>query len=297
MRMKKKQMKMHDMNRTGIIRQYDLGSPAVKGGIGLIYILCIAIAIISMFPAIWVFLASFKDLKEFARQPTILPESYDLSKFADTWNKLDFGKFYLNSFISVLGSAVCAVLFNGLTAFGISMLRPKGYKIIRALIMWSLLIPATVSIVPLYLNISSLGLRGSFLPLWLSMGANAFYVVLFKQFFDNFPVSLVEAARLDGCNDLQIFYRIVLPMSKGIVAVVIIYAINAAWSDFLLPYLVLNQSGNETVMVRLFMFRNGRTTDVDMIRAVALAIVPPILLFLFCSRMITRSVMQGGIKE
>lgn len=197
----------------------------------------------------------------------------------------------------MVGSAVCAVVFNGLTAFSISVLRPKGYKIIRALIMWSLLIPATASIVPLFINISNLGLRGTFLPLWLCMGANAFFVILFKQFFDTFPVSLVEAARLDGCSDLQIFLRVVLPMSKAIVAVVIIYAINMAWSDFLLPYLVLNQSGNETVMVRLFLMREGRTTDVDVLRAVALAIIPPIMLFLFCSRLITRSVMQGGVKE
>jgi multiple sugar transport system permease protein len=293
----RKRISMYEMQKAGVIRQYDLGSPAVKSGLTLVYILCIIIAVAAMFPAVWVFLASFKDLKEFTRQPTLLPETYDIQKFVNTFEKFDLGRHYINSLISVAGSAVCAVLFNGLTAFGISVLRPRGYKIIRALIMWSLLIPATASIVPLFLNISNLGLRGSFLPLWLCMGANAFYVVLFKQFFDTFPVSLVEAARLDGCSDLQIFLRIVMPMSKGIVAVVIIYAINAAWSDFLLPYLVLNQSGNETIMVRLFLMRDGRTTDVDVLRAVALAIIPPIVLFLFCSRIITRSVMQGGIKE
>lgn len=293
----RKRISIYERRKTGVIRAYDLGSPAVKGGLSLVYIFCIVIAVVMMFPTVWVILASFKDIKEFTRNPSILPQTYDLQKFATTFEKFDFGKHYLNSLISVAGSAVCAVVFNGLTAFSISMLKPKGYKVVRALIMWSLLIPATASIVPLFLNINTLGLRGSFLPLWLCMGANAFFVILFKQFFDTFPVSLVEAARLDGCSDLQIFFRIVMPLSKGIVAVIVIYAINMAWSDFLLPYLVLNQSGNETVMVRLFLMREGRTTDVDVIRAVALAIIPPILLFLFCSRIVTRSVMQGGIKE
>lgn len=292
-----KRIGLYEKRKTGVVRSYDIGNPAVKGGLTLVYIFCIVIAAAMMFPSVWVILASFKDMKEFAREPSLLPQTYDIQKFAAAFEKFDMGKHYLNSLISVAGSAVCAVIFNGLTAFSISMLKPKGYKVIRALIMWSLLIPATASIVPLFLNINTLGLRGSFLPLWLCMGANAFFVILFKQFFDTFPVSLVEAARLDGCSDLQIFFRIVMPLSKGIVAVVVIYAINMAWSDFLLPYLVLNQSGNETVMVRLFLMREGRTTDVDVIRAVALAIIPPILLFLFCSRIITRSVMQGGIKE
>lgn len=283
--------------RTGIIKQYDASSPSVKSGMTLIYILCAVLTFAAMFPAIWVILASFKDIKEYMTVPKILPTTYDFSKFVNTWNQFGFGKYYINSLISVAGSVVCAVIFNGLTAFSLSILKPLGYKIIRALIMWSLLIPATVSIVPLFMNISMLGLQGSFLPLWLSIGANAFYVVLFKQFFDNFPTSLVEAARLDGCGNLQIFLRIVMPLSKGIMAVIIIYAINAAWSDFLLPYLVLNQSGNETVMVRLFQFRTSDQNDVEILRAIAFAIIPPIILFLFCSRMVTKSTMEGGIKE
>lgn len=294
--MKKKKLSAHN-SRTGIVRFYDLSNPAVKGGMSVVYIICIGITIVAMFPALWVFLASFKDIKEYMTEPTILPKSYDIDKFVYTWNQLKFGKYYVNSLISVAGSAVCAVIFNGLTAYSLSILKPKGYKVLRAMIMWSLLIPATVGIVPLFLNISNLGLQGSFLPIWLCMGANAFYVVLFKQFFDNFPISLIEAARLDGCSNMQIFFRIVLPLSKGIVAVIVIYAINAAWSDFLLPYLVLNQSGNETVMVRLFQFRTSTQTDVDILRAIALAIIPPIILFLFCSRMVTKSVMEGGIKE
>ncbi len=282
---------------TGLIREYDRHVPSVKAARTVIYVVCIVLAAVSLFPALWVMLASFKDIKEFIREPSILPGTYDFSKFVKTWNDFKFGNYYVNSFISVIGSAVCAVVFNGLTAYGLAVLKPKGHKVISALITWSLLIPATASIVPLFVNINNLGLRGSFLPLWLAIGANAFYVVLFRQFFENFPPSFVEAARLDGCSDLKIFFKIILPMSKGIVAVVAIYAINAAWSDFLLPYLVLSGSGNETVMVRLFEFRTGTQTDVDVLRAIVFAILPPIIMFLVSSKKITESVMEGGIKE
>jgi multiple sugar transport system permease protein len=121
-------------------------------------------------------------------------------------------------------------------------------------------------------------------------------VVLFKQFFDMLPKSIIEAARLDGCNNLQLFLRIVMPLSKPIIIVVAMYAINAAWSDFLLPYLVLNNSGYETVMVRLFQFRNGKTADVDILRAIVFAIIPLVILFTAFQKQITQSNTYSGIK-
>ena len=122
------------------------------------------------------------------------------------------------------GSILSAVFFNGLLAYGLSVVKPKGHRIVFGLVLWSLLIPATTSIVALFVNINRVGLSGSFLPLWLAMGANAFYVVLFKQFFDELPKSLMEAATLDGCGNFQIFYRIVVPLSRSIIMVVAIFA-------------------------------------------------------------------------
>ncbi len=162
--------------------------------------------------------------------------------------------------------------------------------------MWGLLIPATTSIVPLFMNITRLHLSGSFIPLWLSIGANAFYVILFKNFFDTLPQSLIEAAKIDGCTDFTIFRRIAVPLSKAIIMVVVMYAINAAWSDFLLPYLTLKNSGLETVMVRLFQFRGSRANDVEILRGIVFAIIPPIILFSIFQRQITQVTIQSGIK-
>lgn len=280
----------------GTIRFYDLNSTKTKILCIIIFIICLGIVIVSLFPPIWVFLASFKDIKEFRRNATILPDKFDISVFVKTWKDLKFVKYYINSFISVLGSVISAVLFNGLLAYGLGVLKPKGHKILFGLVMWSLLIPATTSVVALFVNINKIGLNQSFLPLWLSLGANAFYVVLFKQFFEGLPKELVEAAKLDGCGYLQTFLSIILPLSKSIVMVVIIFAINASWSDFLLPYLVLNGSGKETVMVRLFMFRTSNATDVEVLRAVAFSIIPPIVLFTIFQKQITEGAAAGALK-
>ncbi len=280
----------------GVVRFYDLHSKRAKALVIAIYIICFAIIVVSLFPPVWVFLASFKDIREFRRSATIIPSSFNFDNYVKTWKSLKFARYYMNSFISVGGSVVSAVIFNGLIAYVIGILKPKGHKIVFGLVMWSLLIPATTSVVALFVNINRIGLNQSFLPLWLSFGANAFYVVLFKQFFESLPKELIEAAKLDGCGYLRTFASIVLPLSKSIVMVVVIFAINAAWSDFLLPYLILNGSGKETVMVRLFMFRTSTATDVDVLRAVAFSIIPPIILFTIFQKQITEGAAAGALK-
>lgn len=282
----------------GAIRYYDIKSTKTKILSIVIFILCLFMVAVCLFPSIWVFLASFKDIKEFRTAATILPKIFDIQKYIDTWKNLKFVTYYFNSAIVVAGSVICSVIFNGLIAYALAILKPRGHKIVLGLIMWSLLIPATTSIVSLFVNINKIGLNSSFIPLWLVFGANAFYVVLFKNFFEGLPKELIEAAKLDGCGVLGIFLRIILPLSKPIVMVVVIFTITAAWSDFLLPYLVLNGSGKETVMVQLFAYQSSKSVnDTDMLRAVAFSIIPPILLFTVFQKQITDGATAGAVKE
>lgn len=286
----------YEKKKDGAIRGFDVHSVRAKILILIITLICLLIAFICLFPAVWLFLASFKDIKEFTRNPTIIPATFDFSRMAKTWQAFKFIKYYKNSMISVAGSVVCAVLFNGLLAYGLAILKPKGYKIAYGLVMWSLMIPATTSIVALFRNINLLGLNKSFLPLWFAYGANAFYVVLFKQFFEDLPKELLEAARLDGCGVLQVFYKIVLPLSRPIIGVVAIFAVTAAWSDFLLPYLVLKGTSLETVMVKLFAFKDTPTDAVSVIRASLFAIIPPVVIFTIFQKQITDGAAAGAVK-
>lgn len=288
--------KSYENKKDGAIRSYDIKSPKVKLLAVIIMALCFLITIACIFPALWVLLAGFKDIKEFTRNASIWPTSFDIEKFKTSWNAFKFSKYYLNSAIAVGGSVVCAVLFNGLLAYAFAILKPKGYKIAQGLVMFTLLIPATTSIVALMRSISVIGLKGSFVPIWLSFGANAFYMVLFKEFFEGLPEEILEAAKLDGCGVLGIFTQIILPLSKPIIAVVAIFALTAAWSDFLLPYLVLNGSGKETVMVKLFAFKDTPTDAVSVLRAVVFSIIPPTILFVIFQRQITDNAAAGAIK-
>ncbi len=280
----------------GTLRYYDLHSMRHKILAIIIFAVCIGMVVVSVFPAVWVFLASFKENAEFRKDATILPKVFNFENYIKTWNDLKFVRYYVNSFAVVIGSVISSVIFNGLLAYGLGILRPKGYKAVYTLVMWGLLIPATTSVVALFVNINRVGLNKSFVPLWLCMGANAFFVVLFKQFFEGLPKELIEAAKLDGCGVLKTFLSIILPLSKPIVMVITIFTINAAWSDFLLPFLVLNGSGHETVMVRLFMFRTSNATNVEVLRAVAFSIIPPIILFMIFQKQITAGTTTGALK-
>lgn len=282
--------------KDGAIREYDLRSGKVRTVYVMIHVLCFLVFLACIFPAVWVMLAGFKDIREFTRNATIFPASFDLSKMQKTWELLKFTKYYKNSLILVAGGTVCAVFFNGLLAYGFAILKPKGYRIAYGLVMWSMMVPATTSMVSLFRNINLTGLNGSFVPLWLMYGANAFWVILFKEFFEGLPREVIDAARVDGCGSMQIFLRIVLPLSKPIIMVVAIFAVTAAWSEFLLPYLVLNGSGKETVMVKLFSFKDTPTDAVSVLRAAFFSIIPPTIIFILFQRQITDNAAAGAIK-
>lgn len=114
--------------------------------------------------------------------------------------------------------------------------------------------------------------------------------------FEEIPTELLEAAKLDGAGVLTVFTKIMLPLSKPIIMVVIIFSLTAAWSDFLLPYLVLNGSGKETVMVKLFAFKDTPTDAVSVLRATLFAIIPPTILFAIFQKQITDGATAGAVK-
>ncbi len=248
----------------------------------------------------WILISALKDTKELFGSPTtIIPKSFHPEKAIDVWNRLQFGKYFINSFIMVTGAIIAAIFFNGLLAYCFSVLKPNGWKIIYGLVLWSLMIPNIVSLAPLFINISSLNLTDNWIPLWLSFGANAFFVLLYKNFFDNIPKSLGESAMLDGCSNFSIFTKIFFPLSKSINLVIIIFAFNAAWSEFLLSYLVLKDINMHTVMVKLFTMNGtwGMSADKKLI-ALGFSIIPPVIIFIIFQKYINRGItLSEGIKE
>lgn len=269
-----------------------------------LFAILMIIALICILPPVWIFISSFKSTKELMQiPPTLLPETFDFAKFIEVWNVLNLGRYYLNTIILAAGCVVFSVVFNGIAGYVVSCLKPRGSALIITIVIWTMLLPNTLSMVPLFKNMISfpilgLNLTNTYWPMWLCSGASAFNILLFKNAFDSLPVSLVEAARLDGCGRVRVFSRIVLPLSKPIIAVVSIFTVNAAWGDFLLPYLVLTDREMQTVMLQLYSAQSNFSFPLDQqLVSIVFAIFPPILIFFLLQRYIIGGVTLGGIKE
>lgn len=269
-----------------------------------IFALLFLLALICILPPLWILISSFKTPQELMQiPPTLIPEIFDFSKFAEVWEVLDFGKYYLNTIILAGGCVVFSVVFNGITGYVVSCLKPRGSALIITLIIWTMLLPNTLSMVPLFKNmidfpVLGINLTNTYWPMWLCAGANAFNILLFKNAFDSLPVSLVEAARLDGCGRIRVFTKIVLPLSKPIIAVVSIFTVNNAWGDFLLSYLILTDPDKRTVMLQLYDTQTNFSFPLDQqLVSIVFAIFPPILIFFFFQKYIMGGATLGGIKE
>ena len=261
--------------------------------------LLIIFAMTALLPVLWLFITSFKTIQEInSIDYTLFPKTFRLGKMLEVWNKLNFGKYYINTLVVVLGSVICAVVFNALLAYAISVLKPVGYRIINALVLLGYMIPGALAIFPLVMQIRSLHLINSYIPLWFAFGANAYYYLLFKDYFTKMPSSLIEAARMDGLSDLKIFIRVVLPLSKPIMGVVAIFAMTAAYSDFLLPYQVLQKTNMQTVMVAIYNLGTTNTVDAsEFLMLLVISIIPQLILFAVFQKQIMNQSVNSGMKD
>lgn len=296
---------MFQNKHTGALTSLELKSPRYRLLYWVMFLLLFLLAMVCLLPILWVLLSSFKTPKEMLTVPaTLFPKSIDLHKLVETWNLLSYTQYYINSLAVAAGTVVFSVVCNGLAGFVLSRLKPRGIHLFFLLIIWTMLLPHTMNLVPLFKNmihfpIFGFNLSNTFWPMWLVAGASAFNVILFKGFFDGIPMSLIEAARLDGCGNLGVFARVVLPLSRPILAVVSIFAVNGAWGDFLLPYLILRTPSHYTVMVQLYTMKTSLSSpmslDIQMM-ALIFAVIPPLIIFLLFQKHIMTGFSLGGIK-
>lgn len=288
--------KKRRVSRTGIISDIDYKQTSGKVLYWLLFVVMVVIAFAAMAPPVWVMLSSVKDIKEFYQiPPTLLPHSFDWSKISEAWQTLDFARYYMNTLIVTIGSIVVRIVFNGLAGYSMSKLKPKGWKIVFGLTLGSMMIPAQVSMIPVYLNVVKLNMINSFLPLILMVGFNAYSAIIFKSFFDGIPSSLMEAAQIDGCSVIGIFFRIIVPLSKPVIATIAIMAFTTAWGDFLMPLLILKDKSLHTIMLAVYTLQGSLPQDQIMV-ILTFAIIPPAIIFILFQRNIMQGMTMSGIK-
>lgn len=249
-----------------------------------------------LLPLVWVLLGAFKPPAELAQQPpTILPQTWEPGAYVDAWNYMELGKFFVNTLVVAIGAWAVQMAVIVPAAYALSKLRPIFGNVVMGLMLATLMLPSTAVLVPVYLTLTDLGLLNNPAGIWLPAAANALNVYLLKRFFDQIPEELLEAARIDGAGTWTTLVRIVLPISRPILAVVSIFAVVAAWKDFIWPLLVFPDPAKQTLSVALQRF--APDTPINLLLAgLVLASLPMVALFLAFQRHILAGLTAGGVK-
>ena len=291
---------MSEQETGGLISSQEWQKPSVRWGIGgLQAFLLVALVVVGLGPILW--------LAKGAITPTIDTISHPMGLFThgtawsnlkEAWSTVHVGRYFWNTVVIAFGSWASQLVVATTGGFALSVLRPRYAKLINALLLTTLFVPAVVLLVPLYIEIVHPpfihhSFIDSYWAIWLPAGASAFNVVLVKRFFDNLPREIFEAARIDGAGPFRLFWSIVLPMSKPILGVVSIFAVLASWKDFLWPLLVLTNPNEQPLSVRLPNIQAQTSLGV-FLAAMFIACLVPIAGFLIFQRSFLRGGGLGG---
>jgi len=266
----------------------------------LTVILLVVMAIIMLMPFVWLVSSSLKSqVQIFQYPPQWIPEPFHWENYVNALTYKPFG-LYLRNTLVIAGLNVIAVVFtSSFVAYGFARIRFPGRDFWFGVVMATLFLPYAITIVPNFIIFSRLGWVDTFLPLVVPQffGGGAFNIFLLRQFFRTIPEELADAARIDGCTEFGIYWRIMMPLAKPALVTVAIFTFLAAWNDLLGPIIYLRSPQNFTVATGLASFRSTFDVSWDLQLAASTAMVlPVIILFFFAQRYFIRGIVMTGLK-
>jgi multiple sugar transport system permease protein len=252
-------------------------------------------------PLYWMVTSGLKSPQEFAQTPpTLVPDAVHPQNYADAWGVMDLARLLFNTLYYAFGALAFQLIFDVAAAYSLSKLRPVFGKAILGAMLLTLMIPATVLVVPQYLTVLDVpiverNLINSPWAIWLPSVTNAFNIFLLKRFFDSIPRELLDAAAIDGASSLRTLRSVVLPLSRPILGVVSIFAVVAVWKDFLWPMLTLPDPTKQTVNVGIYSLA-ASVSENWLLAALAIASLPTLIIFLIFQRNIMSGLTAGSLK-
>lgn len=257
-------------------------------------------AITMLIPFYWMLITSLKDAGSiFLYPPQWLPSPIRWANYAEAMTVLPFGQWYANTVIVTVASTVGQVLAATLVGYAFARLRAPGRDVLFLVLVCTMLLPEQVTMVPVFLIFKQLGWIDTWLPLivpsWL--GGGAFYIFLCRQFFLSLPLDLDDAARIDGCSMLGILFRIVLPLSKPVLAAVTVFSMVGKWNEFLYPVIYLNSQSKFVLSIGLRLFQDLDTTSWNWLMAASVVtVLPCLIVFFFAQKLFVQGIATTGLK-
>lgn len=264
-----------------------------------IYLVLGAIALIMLFPLIWLVSTSFKSATEniFQFPPQLIPKSPTFQNFITVWKTNPFGVYLFNSTLVAVLTVGLNLIFCSLAAYPLARLNFPGRDVIFNVIVATIMIPFQIVMIPLYILTVQLGLKNSYLGVIFPSIASAFGIFLLRQAFQGVPKELEEAARMDGSNDLGIWWHIMLPAVRPALVTLAIFVFIGSWSDFLWPLIVLDRPEFYTLPLGVAKLAGTFSLDWRLIAAGSVISIAPVLMFfVLLQRYIVPTDVSSGVK-
>jgi ABC-type glycerol-3-phosphate transport system permease component len=291
------------MRRMSVRRYRSLGVSTTRTLVhASLYLILTAGALVAIVPMAWTASSSLKDTAHiFTLRVQWIPNPILWHNYVELFERLPFLRFIRNTLIIVASNVVSAVLMGSLAGYAFARLRAPGKHVIFLLVISTMLLPGQVTLIPRYIIFKALKMIDTYGPLVLPgwLGGGAFEIFLFRQFFLSLPVELDDAARMDGCGTLRIYWSIVMPLSRPVIATIAIFNFIWAWSDFFNPLIYLNSMEKFTLPLALATLRRSAdwSTRWELVMAGSvLSIIPMIVIFFLGQKYFVRGIALTGIK-
>lgn len=264
----------------------------------LCYVLLAVVTVITAFPFLWMILSSFKESPEFYYLvPKLLPESFQWNNFIELFEKWSFDIYYKNSILVTAVQVVSDVFIVLFAGYGFAKYNFKGKNALFLLVLSSTMIPWVATIIPLYIMTNTLHLIDTYAGLIIPGMADAFSIFLARNFISTIPTPLLEAARIDGAGEAKVFFKVVLPQVKPLIAVIAIQKMVSSWNAFQWPLLVVNSEKLRTLPIAMAKLSSQYYDSYNLKMAAAtLAIIPVLLIYIAFQKYFVEGVSLSGIK-
>jgi ABC-type glycerol-3-phosphate transport system permease component len=266
---------------------------------GLIYTVLLAGALVLLIPLWWMVTTSVKHPSEvFAFPPTLLPKQVLWSNYTDVFSKAPFGLYFRNTLAICVMDLIGTLISASMVGFSFARLRWRGRDTLFLITLATMMLPGAVTLIPRYLIFKELHWLDTYYPLWVpSFFGYAFFIFLMRQFFTTVPLDLDDAARIDGCSILRVWWQIAVPLTKPALTACAIFTFNSTWNDFMGPLIYVSSDKKLTLALGMMAFRGPHVTDWHYLMAAStIALTPVLVLFFFAQKYFIQGIVFTGVK-
>lgn len=290
-----------DPTRTGVVRRgrrRGIRWRKLPGGAAK-YAILVSFAAIAALPLLWVVVTSLKTTREVAMSPMGLPTVFRWQNYVEAWGVGRFGSYFLNSIIVSVPIVVITVVLSCLAGYALARLRVTGGQVFFYVFLVGLMVPFQSVMIPLFYILRDVRLLGTYWAMILPMVAIGLPlgVFLMRAFFLGLSSELADAAKMDGCSEFGVFWRIMLPLATPGISTLAVLQFIAAWKEFLIPLLYLQREELRPLVLGLMFFKTAYTRDIPLtMAATGIVMLPIVLVYLLLQRKFIQGITAGAVK-